>query len=224
MSDKEPVNVDQGEPTNLRHVVRPRTATDFVSSSLRRSILNGELVGGTRLSLATLATTFEVSTTPVREALRELSFEGLVRLDSYRGGTVNAVTRTDVEEIIRIRQVLEPMAVREAVEAMTSRTLEEAEGILKEMEMTPSWDSWVEGNRSFHQKLYSVAPSRRLTGLIKGLQDTTVVFMSATVSKSPALRSEASNDHRAILEAMRVGDVDTAIQVTLRHLAIPIRQ
>lgn len=223
MTDSEPIAYEPGGPVRLQPVTRPRTATDFVSGSLRRSILNGELVGGTRLSLATLASAFEVSTTPVREALRELSFEGLVRLDSYRGGTVNAVTKTDVEEIIRIRQVLEPMAVREAVAAMTSSTLEEAKEILENMELEPNWENWVEGNRSFHQKLYSVAPSKRLTGMIKGLQDTTVVFMSATVSKSPALRSEASGDHRALLEAMRVGDVDTAIEITLRHLAIPIR-
>ncbi|HLF61540.1 MAG TPA: GntR family transcriptional regulator [Acidimicrobiia bacterium] len=224
MTDSDPITYEPGEPVRLGPMTRPRTATDFVSGSIRRSILNGELVGGTRLSLATLASAFDVSTTPVREALRELSFEGLVRLDSYRGGTVNAVTRADVEEIVRIRQVLEPIAVREAVAAMTSGALEAAEKILEYMERDPIWENWVEGNRSFHQKLYSVAPSKRLTGMIKGLQDTTVVFMSATVSKSAALRSEAAKDHRDILEAMRVRDVDTAIEVTLRHLAIPIRQ
>ena len=88
---------------------------------MRRSILNGDLVGGTKLSLVEIASTFDVSTTPVREAMRELSFEGLVTIDSYRGGVVTAVTKPEVEEIVRIRQVLEPIAAREAVAGMTSR-------------------------------------------------------------------------------------------------------
>lgn len=206
----------------LRRSGRPRTATDYVSDSLRRSILNGDLVGGTRLSLAEVATTFDVSTTPVREALRELSFEGLVRIDSYRGGTVNAVTRSDVEEIIRIRQVLEPMAVREAVEGMTPQILAEAEAILVRMEASDTWDGWVQGNRSFHRKLYEAASSRRLIALIKGLQDTTVVFMSGTLRRSPDLRETATKDHLAMVEAVRAGDTDRLIEITLRHLAIPI--
>jgi DNA-binding GntR family transcriptional regulator len=206
----------------LRRSGRPRTATDYVSDSLRRSILNGDLVGGTRLSLAEVATTFDVSTTPVREALRELSFEGLVRIDSYRGGTVNAVTRSDVEEIIRIRQVLEPMAVREAVEGMTPQILAEAEAILVQMEASYTWDGWVQGNRSFHRKLYEAASSRRLIALIKGLQDTTVVFMSGTLRRSPDLRETATKDHLAMVEAVRAGDTDRLIEITLRHLAIPI--
>jgi len=206
----------------LRRSGRPRTATDYVSDSLRRSILNGDLVGGTRLSLAEVATTFDVSTTPVREALRELSFEGLVRIDSYRGGTVNAVTRSDVEEIIRIRQVLEPMAVREAVEGMTPQILADAEAILVQMEASDTWDGWVQGNRSFHRKLYEAASSRRLIALIKGLQDTTVVFMSGTLRRSPDLRETATKDHLAMVEAVRAGDTDRLIEITLRHLAIPI--
>jgi DNA-binding GntR family transcriptional regulator len=206
----------------LRRSARPRTATDYVSDSLRRSILNGDLVGGTRLSLAELASTFDVSTTPVREALRELSFEGLVRMDSYRGGTVNAVTRSDVEEIIRIRQVLEPMAVAETVRGMTPPVLAGAEAILEEMAATDTWDAWVQGNRAFHQKLYEAAESRRLIALIKSLQDTTVVFMSSTLRRSPDLRVTATQDHLAMIEAVKAGETDRLIELTLRHLAIPI--
>ena len=51
--------------------------------------------------------------------MRELSFEGLVTIDSYRGGVVTAVTKAEVEEIVRIRQVLEPIAARESMAGMT---------------------------------------------------------------------------------------------------------
>ena len=207
----------------LRRTARPRTATDYVSDSLRRSILNGDLVGGTRLSLAEIASTFEVSTTPVREALRELSFEGLVRIDSYRGGVVTAVTQAEVEEIVRIRSVLEPMAAREAVEGMTPKILDEAQEILDEMAASDSWDVWVQGNRAFHRKLYEASSSRRLVELIKSLQDTQVVFVSATLRKSPMLKETATRDHNEMIAWIRAGDADRLIEVTLRHLTIPIR-
>lgn len=208
---------------SLGRVIGRRTATDVVSSSLRRSILTGELAGGTRLGLTEIASIFDVSTTPVREALRQLSFEGLVTLDDYRGGVVAAVSRSEVEEIVRIRQVLEPLAIEEAVAGMTDEILDDAEGILEMMAASDSWDTWIHGNRAFHQKIYEAASSRRLVSLIKGLQDMTVVFVSSTLSRSPLLKDSATSDHQAILRAARARDPETLIEVTLRHLAIPVR-
>lgn len=205
------------------HRVKRRTATDVVSHSLRRSILSGEIAGGTRLALTDIASIFDVSTTPVREALRQLSFEGLVTLDNYRGGVVTAVTREEVEEIVRIRQVLEPLAIEEAALGMTEEILGEAEEILERMADSDGWDSWVHGNRAFHQKIYEAASSRRLVSLIKGLQDTTVLFVSSTLSRSPLLEDTATADHWAILEAARNRDVQTLTAVTLRHLTIPVQ-
>ena len=172
----------------LRSTTRPRTATDYVSDSLRRSILNGDLVGGTKLSLVEIASTFDVSATPVREAMRELSFEGLVTIDSYRGGVVTAVTRPEVEEIVRIRQVLEPIAARESVAGMTPVILAEAQAILDEMAASGSWDVWVQGNRAFHRKVYEASPSRRLVSLIKSLQDTQVVFVTQLCGRARCSR------------------------------------
>ncbi|HSM43846.1 MAG TPA: GntR family transcriptional regulator [Acidimicrobiia bacterium] len=209
--------------TNLPKVPRPQTATDHVSTALRRSILTGDLAAGTRFGLNEIAEIFDVSTTPVREALRELSFEGLVRLDSYRGGVVSAVTRKEVEEIVRIRQVLEPMAIEEAVAGMTEEILADARQILDQMAESGSWDTWVHGNRAFHQKIYEAAASRRLISLIKSLQDTQVVFVSATLRRSPTLKETATADHEAMLRAAGDRDAETLTEVTLRHLTIPVR-
>lgn len=208
---------------SLDRVSRRRTATDVVSASLRRAILTGELAGGTRLGLTDVASIFDVSTTPVREALRQLSFEGLVTLGDYRGGVVTVVSRSEVEEIVRIRQVLEPLAIEEAIAGMTDDILDEAETILEDMAASDTWDAWIHGNRAFHRKIYEAASSRRLVSLIKGLQDMTVVFVSATLSRSPQLEASATSDHRAMVRAARDRDAPTLIEVTLRHLTIPVR-
>lgn len=202
---------------------RPRTTTEYVASALRRSILSGELQVGSRLNLIDLAKQFEVSTTPVREALRELSFQGLVGLDSYRGGVVTSVTKGDVEEVVRMRRALEPMIIAEAVEAMTEDVLADAEKIADAMDASGDWDSWVQGNRLFHRKLYEPAASRRIADLISSLQDTIVVFVSSTLPKSPSMRGEASRDHRDMIDAARAGDVELLTELTLRHLSLPLR-
>jgi DNA-binding GntR family transcriptional regulator len=59
--------------------------------------------------------------------------------------------------------------------------------------------------------------------LIKSLQDTQVVFTSATLRKSPMLKETATRDHLEMIESIRSGDVDRLVEVTLRHLTIPIR-
>ena len=209
--------------TVVRRSARPRTSTEYVTDSLRRLILNGDLEGGTRLSLADIAASFDVSITPVREALRELSFDGLVRIDAYRGGVVTAVTKVEVEEIVRIRQVLEPMAAREAVEGMTPQILAEARAILEDMAASDSWDVWVQGNKAFHRKIYEASSSQRLVSLIMSLQDTQVVFVSATLRKSPLLKETATKDHIEMLEAIVAHDAERLVEVTVRHLTIPIR-
>jgi DNA-binding GntR family transcriptional regulator len=200
---------------------RPQTASEFVAESLRRAILNGELAAGTRLGLAEVAAGFEVSATPVREALRELSFEGFVQFDPYRGGTVNAVTADEVAEIVRIRQVLEPIAIQEAIAAMTEEVLERASSVLEQMTVGDSWDEWVVANREFHNILCSTSPSKRLIAMIKSLQDQTVMFVSNALSRAPDLQLRADKEHRELLDAFRRGDAETAIELTLAHLAIP---
>ncbi len=200
---------------------RPQTAAEFVAETLRRSILNGELRAGTRLGLAEVAAGMEVSTTPVREALRELSFEGLVQFDSYRGGTVNAVTEEDMREIVRIRQVLEPLAVREAMESMTPEILSRAAEVLQRMDPGAGGNQWVQDNREYHNTFYQATPSKRLIAMISSLQDLTMMFVSNALDARPVLVEQAHEDHGQLLDAFRAGDVERAVSITLEHLALP---
>ena len=109
-----------------------KTAHEFVREVLRRAILSGELTGSTRLVQAELAATLEVSTTPVREALRDLASEGLIRFDPHRGAVVEELSRDELNEVYAIRKVLEPLALTQALPNLTGLAKLKAE---KRLEM-----------------------------------------------------------------------------------------
>lgn len=213
--------------TPLAHIAaslnggNPRlTAAGFVQKTLRRAILSGELAGGTRLGLADIAEILEVSTTPVREALRQLATEGLVQFDPYRGGTVQTLTRHDMEEVVKLRSALEPVAVREAVEKITEEDLERASEI--HARMAGEDEPWVDLNRQLHFALYASVGSPRLLAMIKSLQDSEMMYVGTSIRNHPAMRDQARRDHAELIEAMRARDAERAVEITLRHLALPL--
>ncbi len=198
------------------------TVTDQVRETLRQAILTGLLPGGTRLALAVIAEALGVSTTPVREALRVLASEGFVHLDPYRGGIVRSPDRNEIEEVIRLRQALEPLAVEEAIAGMTHDILGEARVLLQTMLDRPNSDKWVEANREFHEIHYRGASSERLLEMLAGLRAPVVMYVSRAVIQHEGFRIEANRQHVALFEAMAERDVATAIEIIRHHVALPI--
>jgi DNA-binding GntR family transcriptional regulator len=194
-----------------------RTAHEFVRESLRRAILRGDLTGGSRLIQGELATTLNVSTTPVREAMRDLATEGLITLDRHRGGTWD-----DMEEIRVVRQQLEPLAVRLACERLTDDDLREAERLWRRMEKEKDLGDWVELNMRFHVGFHRATGVSRLVGILVGLEQASGVYVAQAQRWHPEIRRKANEEHRALLDAYGRRDVDRAIAVMTGHAAMPI--
>ena len=95
--------------------ILPRALPDFVADSLRRAILEGVFQPGERLVERQIAERFQISKTPVREALQELKRRGLVTSRTHRGTEVRVVDAQMVREIYQVRIALEPEAIRHAV-------------------------------------------------------------------------------------------------------------
>lgn len=200
-----------------------QTAHEFVRGVLRGAILSGDLVGGTRLVQAELASMLEVSTTPVREALRELASEGLIRFDPHRGAVVQELSGEELREIYAIREILEPVALRQAVPKLTDDVIERLRALHAEMGRIPHSADWVEANRSFHMAIYEAAASPRLAAIIRGLEDASVMYIGASLKEVPDLRDAAIDDHAAILDALERRDADAAVEAVVRHLSLAIR-
>ena len=187
------------------------------------AILNGQLAGGTRLVQSDLATQLQVSTTPVREALRDLASEGLIRIDAHRGAVVSELDEADLKEVYQIRRRLEPMAIEMAMPRLTDEVLERAGELHAAMSAAPNSASWVQLNREFHMTIYEVSNQHRLVTLIRSLQDASVMAVSARLLRRSEVRTLANDEHGQLLDALRDRDLERATAIILHHVTLSVR-
>lgn len=198
-----------------------QTAHEYVREVLRRAILNGDLASGSRLVQAELAATLDVSTTPVREALRDLASEGLVRFDPHRGAVVTELDVEDVRDIYEIRTILEPHAIRQAVPHISDHLLAQLRTLHQRMIDEKHSASFVDLNRTFHMAIYEAGSSPRLLSILRSLEDAAVMYIGASLKRVPGVRDNAIQDHEAILKTLEARDAEGAVEAILKHLKLP---
>ncbi len=188
---------------------------------LRRQILSGQLQPGEPLSEYQLAKTLNVSRTPVREALARLRSAGLVRSVPQRGMFVSELGPGDVVEIMEIRERLESLVVRRAMDQGLSG------------EQLTSWEEQTEQARqliadgrlpealaigsALHDQLISLAGNERLAEILAQLSEQ-VWLLSMVGIRAPGRPEQANEEHRALLAHMRNGDADAAEAAMREHL------
>jgi DNA-binding GntR family transcriptional regulator len=199
-----------------------RTAHEFVRETLRQAILSGDLPGGSRLIQADLAAQLQVSTTPVREALRDLATEGLITLDRHRGGVVRELNWDDMEEINRIRHQLDPLAIPLAVRGITDQQLDEAERLCDLMADEEELATWVDLNRKFHALFYAATRSQRLEAILSGLEESATAYVAQAQRSHPEIRRRANAAHRELVAAARRRDEATALAAMDGHVGLSL--
>lgn len=207
------VERDDARLSEIIATLRPRyeTAQDLALEALREAILEGVLAPGERLRQEDLATSFATSRIPVREALRVLTYEGLVRSAPNRGFTVTGLSADEIEEIYELRTVLEAHAVRLAIPLLTETDLEELGTQYDEMVAEVDPDRQLMLREQFYLRLYSVTARPRLVGLISRLrQEVARSLRWKLVQHSP-------NHHDIFWEAVREGDADRAAAELAMH-------
>lgn len=200
-----------------------RTMHEYVYATLRKAILDGNLTGGTRLVQAEIASTMGVSTTPVREALRDLAAEGLIRLDPHRGGIVHELKFDELDEILRLRSILEPEAIRRAWPHVTDELVDKIEAVHGQISGSSSASEFVQLNDRFHGLLYEQAGSPRLLGILEALTAPWVMYVSAALERDMHHRERAEIGHAEILEGLRNRNMDSVIHAAVEHLSITHR-
>jgi DNA-binding GntR family transcriptional regulator len=197
---------------------RSRTAHEYAIRTLRSAILGGTLAGGTRLVQTELASQLNLSTTPVREALRDLAMEGLVVFDPHRGAVVRLLDIEEVREIYQLRTTLEPLMVRRVAERLTDAELDHAEELANRMNSEANLSAWVDLNREFHAIFAETDDASKLAGILANLRDSASAYVSLSLEARPQQVPEANTEHAELVRLYRERDTDAIVQLTLRHL------
>lgn len=197
---------------------RSRTAHEYARLELRKAILDGDLPGGTRLLQSEIAAQLGVSTTPVREALRDLDTEGLVSLDAHRGAIVRSLELAEVREIYELRMTLEPLLAQRVVEHISEEALSRAHALWLQMEEETNAAAWVELNHAFHAVFAEPDAGSRLSQILKGLRDSASAYVALSLKARTDQMRLANAEHAQMLEFYRARDVDGLIALTVDHL------
>lgn len=165
-----------------------------------------------------VATEMGTSTTPVREALRELATEGLLALDPHRGVLVQQCQVSELEEVYRIRMQLEPVAIAAAVEHITPTELAAVERLLDRLERETDLGEWVTLNAAFHSALGEATGLPILTSILQKLRNISTLYIASLLRRYPDRVEPANSEHRALLAAIKDRDVSRAQEIELAHL------
>ncbi len=189
--------------------------------TLRDEIVRGDLVPGQYLRLEEIAGRFDVSTMPVREALRDLEAEGLVTSFPHRGATVTELSADELQDIYDIRVALEAMATRLAVPRVTEETLAELTSLIDQMEENQGHVATLTKlNHQFHITLYAASGRSHLCELNRMLRCRTQHYLHLyTVEVESDNFLQTQGEHRAILEACKRGDAEQAAIIMHAHVA-----
>jgi DNA-binding GntR family transcriptional regulator len=178
---------------------------------------------GARLRQEEVASELGVSTTPVREAFRDLLAEGLIELDAHRGVLVRGLTLADVRELYEMRIVLEPILAVRAITSATSIHLEGAEEIHRRLCGEQDPQRWAALNLVFHRELTAAAPDGRLSRMVESLATSAGAYVTLSMHLTPELMAVNNDDHAALLQYSRDRNLDAVARRTADHLAQTLR-
>lgn len=199
--------------------------TNFVCEKIREEILAKRLPPGHPLSEIPLGEKYGTSRTPVREALRMLSKEGLVRIVPGRGAFVTHISIEDIKEIYEIRKALETIAFQSAARRIPDEVLDEFAVFWKDLrfkvESGTGFDKKIvaEGDRELHMRIIQYGSNKRIRDILLSLQSQIGrVQILALFSLRDTLNTIAQ--HEEILESMRRRDEEEIRKVLENHIAL----
>jgi DNA-binding GntR family transcriptional regulator len=203
--------------------VRPQNLMDSAYLAVRDAITSGALSPGMRLREAALARHFAVSTTPIREALRRLERDGLVRHAPNRGALVADFSLREVLDLLEVRELLECRGARRAAQRSSRDLTAAAATIVAATDLVDHFER-LEWNRlevNFHRAVSDLGGNAQLSEMAdrahRNIQALCVRRLSEPLY-GPDKRKLIIAHHRAILEAVSNGDADQAEAHAREHI------
>lgn len=195
------------------------SVADQAAGILRQRILTGELRPGTALPEVPFSAALGVSRNTLREAVRILALEGLLKRDIHRGVSVSQLSISDVREIYRLRHMLEIAAVQQA-EDPSVESLRQLRGLVGDYEASVRACDWIRAvdiDFQFHTQLIRFHHNRRLESFYQKLIGELRMGM-VLVDRVHDDPSGLVPVHLEICELLAAGDLEGCAQVLTRHL------
>lgn len=191
-----------------------------VADRLRDQIYQHELTPGDAIDEMALCERFGISRTPLREALKVLSSEGLIELIPRRGSFVRSMDIDELNELFPVMMVLEGLCAREAVEKCTTADMQQLVNMHEKLETYVEQcniDAYYEQNFVFHQAVQDLSGNKWLQRVIGDLRKVLRLarHMQLTI---PGRLQESLKEHRRIMDAFSKQDPDMADQNMQNHL------
>lgn len=194
-----------------------RSTSDLIAEALREAISQGMFQDGEPLRQDQIAQQFGVSRIPVREALRQLESEGLITFQAHRGAMVTPLTAAEAQEIYEIRTALECLALDLAFAQLTQADLQQAKGILMEVEASGDVGIWSQANWRFHAQLYVPAQRPRLLSLIRTLYIRVDRYLRLRMEEIE-YHHRSHREHQVLLQFCQQGERQAAIDQLRDHI------
>ncbi len=197
-----------------------RPLKDVVYESIRKTLIDGKVPAGERFIEKEYSDRLNISRTPVRESLKQLEIEGLVKYIPRTGVIVNRITKDDVIEIYKIRNSLELLVATEAMKYITESDAVNIYNLLDETELANKKgdiDKVISLFTKFNNELYNLSNMKILPAMISNLNNYLNRFRIISI-EDDARREKALLEHRYILDTIIAKDRDLAELIIKKHL------
>lgn len=191
---------------------------EWVFHVLRSGIVNGELPGGTQLKQDEISAALNVSHIPVREALRRLESQGLVRIHPNRGAAVTQLDRGMILDMMEVRATLSVMMLKNGAPLLTDEDFMELTNIIALQREETDLFKTEELNYRFHDVLSSHYENDVANLFMELIHANIDRYLRSNFYSSDRARLRSIEEHQEIVDDCRAGDFDAACEKLRDHI------
>lgn len=195
------------------------TAAAEVARIVRQRILSGQYKAGGFLRQEALAQELGVSRIPVREALALLEAEGFVVREQYRGALIPSLSLKEIEEIYKLRSMLEPFLLEHALPKMTPVVIAKARELVVASRTSTDLNEWAKLNFQFHKALYAPAELPLTMQVLDQLLMRADRYLRMQRYLSAQMQQESDQEHVHLLDLIESGRDEEAVAALRKHIS-----
>ena len=200
----------------------PKTLSQLIYNYIRDAIIRNKLKANQKINEKEIADHFQVSTTPVREAVLRLGAEGFVTINSHREAVIKEISFQELKEILQVLSILDSSALELAIEKLTPQDLEELEDLTAKLARNcqlDSIDKFLELNTAIHNRLWRNLPNAFLRETLHYVHNQLLRYNYArfTAFRRPGALEKSLEEHQHILNVLKAKDKRAIREFMAKH-------